>query len=216
MYAIQRLKRIFSKFNCFSRRVDRGGDLLLIKDCKSLHFYAFWVYQCYYICEIHIHSSSKQWWNFLDWQYLDKQYIKSEMRRGLHGVKLSGAACSWNRSTPGVVSQPVDTHLPHPHQTCSPSSCSCLKGKKQEEESCHIDYNLKNKLEIFEDALFQSSKTSTHKMEKLAHWKNSVRKTENGKKCNCSGYHRSDLRLDLTPEMTDHLKIIYWVSWIRI
>ena len=30
-------------------------------------------------------------------------------------------------------------------------------------------YLVKNKLEIFEDALFVSSKTSTHKMEKLAH-----------------------------------------------
>ena len=37
---------------------------------------------------------------------------------------------------------------------------------------------ISNKLEILEDALFECSNTSTHKMEKLAHWKNSVRKTE--------------------------------------
>ena len=93
-----------------------------------------------------------------------------------------------------------------------------------------------NKLEIFEDALFQCSETSTHKMQKMAHWKISVRKTENGKSRNwvifeklalnhvhidlpfplfiflysstlwydiASPYHRSDLRLDLTPQITD-------------
>ena len=97
---------------------------------------------------------------------------------------------------------------------------------------------IKKKLKIFEDALFQCSKTSTHKMEKLAHWKNSIRKAKNGKSRNwaifdklalnhihidllfprfiflyssnstlwydfASGYHRSELRLDLTPQMID-------------
>ena len=53
------------------------------------------------------------------------------------------------------------------------------------EKSLKSEYNvISNKLEILEDALFESSKTSTHKMEKLAHLKNSVRKTENGKSRN--------------------------------
>ena len=106
--------------------------------------------------------------------------------------------------------------------------------------------HINNKLEIFEDALFQCSETSTHKMQKMAHWKISVRKTENGKSHNwvifeklalnhvhidlpfplfiflysstlwydiASPYHRSDLRLDLTPQM---IKIINWDDWIRI
>ena len=38
------------------------------------------------------------------------------------------------------------------------------------EKSLKSEYNvISNKLEILEDALFESSKTSTHKMEKLAH-----------------------------------------------
>ena len=56
------------------------------------------------------------------------------------------------------------------------SSALCLRDDRLPKFGCFFEKSLKseynvisNKLKILEDALFESSKTSTHKMEKLAH-----------------------------------------------